>query len=156
MVFGDGVGYILKEDSLTGFRGCHDESALPFADGREHIDHAGGEVVGCRAAGEVEFLLGEKWSEVLERHAVAHIFRGASVHPDNIGEGEVFLTFAGRGDGAVDHISGLEAECLDLCGCHRDVVGGGEIVEVARAEESVAVLLYLKHAGSFQEAVEVE
>ena len=46
MVFRDCVGNIFKQDCLTGFRGCHDKSALTFADRREHVDDACRDVAG--------------------------------------------------------------------------------------------------------------
>ena len=131
MVLGDGVGHIFEKQCLTCFRGSHDEAALTFADGSEHVYDAGGHVAAVTAC-DVELLVGEQRGEVLEGHAVADEVERTAVDAQHIGEDEIFVVLARGTHGGFHYVAGLEAELLDLCLRHVYVVGAGHVVEVAR------------------------
>ena len=65
------VGNILEQYSLTCLGRSHDESTLPLANGRKHVDDASRDV-GASVVNEVELLVGEQWHQMLERNAVAN------------------------------------------------------------------------------------
>ena len=113
MVGSDGVGYFFQQDGLTGLGLCHDQAALTFADGGEHIHDSGGDgaaFVSC----DLELLVGEQRGEVVEGDAVTHFFRAASVDEVSLDEGEILLAGLRRTDDALDGVTGLQSHQLDL------------------------------------------
>ena len=154
VILGYGVGDILEQEGLAGLGRSDDEAALALADGREHVDHAGAEGAAA-SGGEVEFLVGEEGSEVLEGHAVADILEGTAVDALYAAEGEVLLSFAGRADCGFDDVAGAQAVALDLGHGNVDVVRAGQVVEVGGAEESVAFGHDFQYTGCLEEAFEV-
>ena len=92
---------------------------------------------------------------MLEGHAVAHKFGRAAVDALHLAQREVFLAFLGRAYGALHYIAGLETVVLDLRLRHIDVVGRGQVVVVARAQEAIAVGHDLEQAAALEYVVEV-
>ena len=153
MVGGDGVGDVLHQDGFTRLGLCHDEGALSFADGSKEVYHAGRERVAVIASAKRELLIGEERGKVLERNAVAHESRVASVDFGDLHQGEIFFAFLGRADYAVYYVTRLQAEELDLRLGHIDVVRRREVVVIGGAEEAVAVLHDFQHTGAAQDVV---
>ena len=113
MVGGNGIGNFLQKDRLTGFGLCYNQAALPLADGGEYVHYAGGQG-GCPIARDVELLVGEKRSQMVEGDAVAHSVRRLAVDFLHFNQGEIFFSFFRRAHGAHHRIAGLQAEKLDL------------------------------------------
>ena len=104
VVFSYGVGDIFQKNCLTGLRGGHDQSALSFAYGGEHVNDAG-RYVGGAAGGEVEFFVGEEGSQMLERHSVTDKFGRTAVDAVYAGQHVMFFVFARRTDGSFHNIA---------------------------------------------------
>ncbi len=67
VVGGDAVGDVLQHHGLAGLGRRDDESALAFADGRNHVDDARGEILSAAVAlFQDQGFLGEQGGEVLE------------------------------------------------------------------------------------------
>ncbi len=154
VILGNSIGDIFEQQCLTGLRRCHDKAALAFAYRCEHIDYAGRHCART-TRGKVEFLVGEKGSKMLESNTVADKFEAAAIDTQYVGEGEVFLAFAGSTDSSLYHIALAQAEGLDLGHGHVYIVGRGKIVEVGRAQESKPFGNYFENACSLEYAVEV-
>lgn len=92
---------------------------------------------------------------MLESNTVADKFEAAAIDTQYVGEGEVFLAFAGSTDSSLYHIALAQAEGLDLGHGHVYIVGRGKIVEVGRAQESKPFGNYFENACSLEYAVEV-
>ncbi len=144
VVLRDRVGDLLQQDRLARLRLRHDEPALPLPDGAEEVHDPRRVLVGVGF--EVQRLLGEERREVVEVHALDDGVGLAVVDGVDADEGEEALPLFRRADLAVDGVAFLEAEPLDLRGRDVDVVGGGEVVELGRAEEAVAVGQDFEHA----------
>ena len=154
VILRNGVCDVFEKEGLTCFRGSYDEPALAFSYGREHIYHPCRQCAGT-AACEVEFLVGEEGSEVLECHAVADKFQRAAVHAAYAGERIVFVVFARGTDICFHNVAGAQPERFNLLVGDIYIVGRGQIVEVGRAEESVSFRNDFKYAGGFKNAVEI-
>ena len=75
------------------------------------------------AAHQVEFLIREEGHQMLKGHTVAHISGSAAIDEANLAQREVFLTFHGRANGSLDHVTGLETVSLDLGLLNIDIIG---------------------------------
>ena len=73
--------------------------------------------------GEVEFLVGEKWSEKFESDTVAYLRRETSVDALDRSEGEESFAFAWWAHKSFYHVSCLETVVFDLLKCHHHIVG---------------------------------
>ena len=107
MVIGNSVGKLLQEHGLTGFRRSYDQTALAFADRREHIHQTHRDGI-FRVAGQCELFIREKRGQVIEGDSVADFFRRTSVDSDYLAHREVFFTFTRGTYRAFYRISGLE------------------------------------------------
>ena len=155
MIGSNGVGNIFHQNGLTCLGLCHDECTLAFADGREEVYYACGEVGGGWVATKVIFLFGEEWGEMLERYPVAYFSRLAPINLVDAGEREIFLSIVGRTNVAFHHIAGFQSILLDLNGRHIHVVGRGEVVVVAGTKETISVGHDFEHAVAHNEVVEI-
>ena len=144
VVLGDRVGDLLEEDGLARLRLRHDEPALPLPDRAEEVHDPRRVLVGRGFEGER--LLGEERREVVEVDTVGDGVGLAVVDGVDADEREEALAFLRRADLAVHGVTLLQAEPLDLRGRDVDVVGGGEVVELGRAEETVPVRQDFEHA----------
>ena len=138
MVVGDGVDERLHEHRLTRLGLCDDQTALPFSDRREEIDHAVRKAV-VPLARQAELLARKERCHELELHAVADEFGIEAVDLGHLRQREIFLSLLGRADRTAHRIARFEAEELDLRRRHIDVVGRIEVIVVGRTEESVSV-----------------
>ena len=154
VILRDGIGYIFQQYGFTGFRGSHNQTALSFADGREHIDYTGRQVA-IFAAGQVEFLVGEERRQVVERNPVTHIFGGAAVDFLDLYQREIFFSLLGRTDRALDHVARLQTEEFDLRLRYIHVVGRREVVVVRRTQETIAVGHHLEYTYAGEDTVEI-
>ena len=123
MIGCDGVGNVFHQDGFTRLGLCHDEGALTFADGREQVDDACGEIGGAAVATECEFFFGEEWGEVLKGHAIAHFGGVAAIDFVDAGEWKIFFAFVGWAHVAFDDIARFQTVFLDDVGGDVDIVG---------------------------------
>ena len=119
----DGVGNVFHQDGLTRLGLCHDEGTLTFSDGREQVDDACREIGGAAVATEREFLFGEEWGEVFERHAIAHFSRVAAIDFVDAGKWKIFLALVRWTHMAFNDIARLQPMFLNDVGCDINIVG---------------------------------
>ncbi len=154
VIFGDSVGNILKKNSLAGLGRRHDQTTLPLADRREHVDYAGREI-GRRAACQIELFVGEKGCQVLERHTVADKVERTAVDSLNRRKREILFTLAWGTHYSLYDIPCLEAVLLDLLLSQINVVGRRHIIEISRAQEPEALVVDLEHSGCLDKILEI-
>ena len=130
MIGGYGIGNIFQQNGLTGLWRSHNQGALPFAYGGEHIHNAGGNI-SHRARRDVEFLLREEGSEMLKGNPVAHCYGVLAVYAQYFAQREVFLSVAGRIHRTFHHIAGLQGILLYEVLSHIDVIGTCQIIVIA-------------------------
>ena len=106
-----------------------------------------------RVAGELELLVGEERRHGLEGDAVTYAVGGEAVDLKELDHREELVALARRAHGAADGVAALEAVVADLLRRDVDVVGRGEVVEVRRAKETVAVGHHLEDALGLYDAL---
>ena len=147
MVGRDRRGDVLQQHRLAGLRRRHDQAALAFADRRDQIDDAGGQILGAAVAAlELEALGREQRRQILEQDLVRGVLRRVEIDLADLEQREVALAVLRRPDQARDGVAGAQIEAADLAGRDIDVVGAGQIRTVGRTQEAEAVLQNLEHA----------
>ena len=114
MVCCNGVGNVLHQDCLTGLWLCDNECTLTFADRREYVYDACAQVCCSLIAAEIELLVREERSEVLECNAVAHIHRLSAIYKVDACKREILLAVVRRAYMTFNDITGLESVALYL------------------------------------------
>ena len=94
MVVRDRLGDRLQHHGLAGERRGDDKSALAFADRRDQIDDAGGQVLVI--VFELDALFGIERRQVVEQDLVARLFGVLVVDRFDLEQREVSLAFFGR------------------------------------------------------------
>ena len=145
VVFGDGVRHLLHQDRLARAGRGHDQPALAEADGREDVYDARRKL--ARHGLEYYAAVGEQRREVFEMHHARRLGRRLAVDLVHVAEGEEAVAVAGVAHGAFHDVAGAQAVAADLLLRHEDVFGTGDEVRLGRAQEAVAVLHRLQHAG---------
>lgn len=92
---------------------------------------------------------------MFEGYAVAYKFECAAVDADNVGKGEIFLTFARCADCGLYDVALTQSISLDLGHGDIYIVGRRKIIEIGAAEEPKTFRNYLKYACGFEDAVEI-
>jgi len=107
VVAGNCLGNVLHHQGLTGFGRCHDQAALAFADGRNQIDDARGQIFGGTVTGfQAQTLIGEQGGEVFKQDFVLGAFGLVKVDLVDLEEGEVALAFLRGSDLARNGVAG--------------------------------------------------
>ncbi len=135
-----------SEHGLADLRLRDDEAALALADGREEVEDAPGDL--RRRRFEAQPLGREVGRQVLERRPLLHLLGRLPGDGADVGEGEEALVLARRAHVGLDGVAEAEGVGLDLLGGDEDVVGRGQVVVLGAAEEAVAGLADLEHAGA--------
>src|SRR5208337_4683717 len=151
MVVRDRLGDRLQHHGLAGERRRDDKSALAFADRRDQIDDAGGQILVI--VFELDALLGIERGEVVEQDLVARLFRVLVVDRFNLEQREVALAFFWRANQAGNHVAGAQIELANLARRNINVVGAGQVVVVRSAQEAEAVGQNFQHALAEDRAV---
>ncbi|OIQ78846.1 hypothetical protein GALL_394490 [mine drainage metagenome] len=147
MVGRDGVGDVLHHHCLAGLGAGHQQAALAFADGGDHVDDAAGDVfLAANVALELQRLIRVQRGEVFEQDLVLGAFRGFAVDRVDLDQGEVAFAVLGRSDFTVDGVAGVQVEAADLRRRDVNVVRSCQIGAVRRAQESEAVLQHFQGA----------
>ncbi len=129
---------------------------MSFTDRRKQLDDAVAEIAPRGAGEHVEFFGGEQRRQVVERYAVADVFRVHAVDFADFQQGKILFAFFGGSDGAVHGIAGAQAEQVDLGGRHVNIVGAGHVVVIGRAQESITVGHHFEGAFAVDDAVEFD
>ncbi len=146
VVAGDGLGDALQEHGFTGFRRCHDQAALAFADRRYQVDHPGGDVLGGAVADLHDHPLGgEQRGQVLEQDFGFGVFRPVGIDLADLEHGEVAFAILGGPDLAGDGVAGTQVEATYLAGRHVNVIRAGQVRAFRGAQEAEAVLQNFQH-----------
>ena len=124
MIERNGVGHLLQQHRLTGLGLRYNQSALTLADRRKQVDNAATERVVMPRA-QLEFRVREEWSQMLESHAVANLFRQATVDLLYAAHREIAVSVLGRENRAFHGVAGLQPVLFDLLRRHVDVVWRG-------------------------------
>lgn len=136
MIGRDAVGDVLQHHGLAGLGRRNDEAALALADGRDHVDDAGGQVFGAAVAlFETQGFLGEQGCEVFEQDLVVGGLRPLEIDLIDFQQREVALAFLGGTDPAGDGVAGPQIEPADLARRDIDVVGARQIRAVPGSEK---------------------
>ena len=140
MIGRDRMRDVLQQHGLAGARRRDDQRALAFADRRDDVDDAGGEVLlGRILVLHAQPLVGIERRQVVEIDLVARLLRVFEIDRVDLEQREVALAFFRRADMAFDGVAGAQAEAADLRGRDVDVVRARQIVRFRRAQEAEAV-----------------
>ena len=138
---------MLQHHGLAGFRRGHQQAALAFADRRDDVDDAAGDVfLGADVALQRHLLRREQRRQVFEQDLVLGIFRRLAVDLVHLDQGNVTFAFLGGADLALDRIAGMQVEAANLARADVNVVRPGEVRGVRRAQEAEAVRQYFQRA----------
>jgi len=140
----DRFGDRLEHHGFAGERRRDDKSALAFADRRDQIDDAGGQIFVI--VFELDALLGIERGQVVEQDFVARLFGVLVVDRFNLEQREVALALLRRPNQTRYGIAGTQIELSNLAGRDVDVVGTGQIVVIGRAQKAVTIRQDLQHA----------
>ena len=141
------VRELLHHHRLAGLGLRDKQRALAFADRRDQIDDARGDVLfALDVAFELELLLREQRRQVLEHDLVLAFLGQQAVDPVDLDQREVALTVLGHAHFAFDHVAGVQVEAPDLAGRKVDVVGRRHVAGFDRSQEAKAVWQHLEHA----------
>jgi len=147
MVVHDRLRDVLQHHRLAGLRLRDDESALAFADRRDQIEDAPGDVFGRSVAAlEMKGLAREQRRQVFEQDLVLRHLRRFAVDVIDLEQRKVALAFFRRADAAGDVVAGTQIETTDLRGRHVDIVRAGEVRLVRTAQEAEAILQDFQNA----------
>ena len=147
VIVGDRVGDVLEQHGLAGARRRHDQRALAFADRRDDVDDAGGEILlGRILEFHLQPLVGIERRQIVEVDLVAGFLRVLEVERIDLEQGEVAFAFFGAADMAVDGVAGAQPEAADLRGRDVNIVGPRQIVRLWRAQEAKTVRQNFDHA----------
>ena len=147
MIGGDRMRDVLHQHGFAGLGRRHDQTALPFADRRDHVDDAGGVVFfGLGIALEHHRLIGMQGRQILEQDLVLARLGRLAIDLVDLDQSEVALAVFGRAHLAFDRVAGVQVEASDLRGRDIDVVGAREIGGFGRAQEAEAVWQHFETA----------
>ena len=147
MIVGNGIGNRLQQHRLAGFGLGYDQTALPFADRREQVDHPTGDIV-VPVARQIEFLGREQRSHKLELHTVAHLLRTESVDAVDLDQRKIFLALFRGTDRPLNRIAHFQTEQFDLRRRDINVVRRVQVIIVGRTQKAIAVGHDFEHALS--------
>ena len=138
---------VLQHHRLAGFRRGNEQSALTFADGRDDVDDAAGDIfLGLDVAFQDQRLVGKKRREIFEKDLALRVFGGFPVDLVDLDEGEVTLAVLGCPDLAFDGVAGVKVEAADLRWRNVDVVGPRQVAGVGRAEKPESIGQHLERS----------
>src|SRR3984893_5626785 len=144
MIHGDGIGDGLQHHGLAGARRGDDQSALPFADRAEQIQHATGQVV--LGGFHLEAALRIEGREVIEENFIARDFGVLEINGLHLDQCEVAFAVLGWTDLPGNGVSGAQVEFPDLRGRDVDVIRSGKVVVLRRAEKAEAIRKAFQYA----------
>ena len=128
---------LCKQHRFTGARRSDDQAALAFADGREQIHDAAGEII--LGGFELEPLVRIKRREIVEENLVAGFLRRLEVDGVDFDQREIALAFLRRPDLAGDGVAGAQIETANLRGRDVNVIGTWQIVVFGCAQKAEAI-----------------
>ena len=112
--------------------------ALPFADRRDQVDDAAGDLAGIVVELEPELRVGKERREVFEADAAARLLGRHAVDEVDTDERRILLAARGRTNGTLHVVAFAQSEATNLRSRHVRVVAAGEVA--ARAQEAVALV----------------
>src|SRR5690606_35298066 len=117
-----------------------------FADRRNHVDDARGQILGAAVALlELQTLPREERGQVLEQNLALRVLGRVVIDLPDLQQREVALAVLRRTNQPRDRITGPQVETPDLARRNVDIVGTREVGAVCRAQEAEAVLQDLEH-----------
>ncbi len=151
MIRADGIRDVLQHHRLAGARRRDDQSALPFADRAQQVQHAPGEIF-FRGL-HLQTARGIERRQVVEEDFVARDFGILEVDGFDFDEREVALAVLRRTHLPGDGVARAQIELSNLRRRDVDVVRARQIVVLRRAEESETVRQAFQHAFGEDESV---
>ncbi len=146
MVLLDAVRDVLKENRLAGPRRGHDQRALPLADRRHEIDHAGRAILDRRILDfHLEPLIGVERREVLEGDLVPRALGLLEIDLRHRGQREIAFGIVGLAHLTLDRIAGAQRILPDHVGRDIDIVRAGQVIGLDGPQETEPVLQHLEH-----------
>jgi len=119
---------MLEHHRLTGFRRRNQQAALAFADGRNQVDQAAGNVFLCLdVAFQVQTLGREQRGQVLEQDLVLGLLGRTAIDLVYLHQRKIALTFFGRADLAFDGIASVQIETSNLRRANVNVIRACQI-----------------------------
>ncbi len=92
---------------------------------------------------------------MLESHTVAHELEATAVDTLHPCQREIFLPFTRRAHRCLYNVALAQTEALYLRLGHIHIVGAGKVVEIGRAQESIAFGHDFEHTGNLEDIIEV-
>jgi len=136
----DGVGDVLHHHGLTALGRSHDQGALAFADGRNDVDDAAGDVFFTfDFALKLHLFAREQRGQVFKHDLVLVVLRQVVVDLVELGQCKVALAVFGDAHFAFNHVAGVQVEAAHLAGADVDVVCRGGVAGVGATQEAKAV-----------------
>ena len=138
---------VLQDHGFTGFRRCHQQAALAFADRGDQVDDAAGDVfLAIHFTFQAQRLVRVQRRQVFKQDAVFRHLRRFAVDLVDFDQCEIaFAIFRGPYL-ALDRIAGVQIEAADLRRGDVNVVGGRHVAGVRRAQEAEAVRQHFQGA----------
>ena len=149
VVGGDGLADALEHRGLAGLGGTHDQATLALADGSHEVDGTTGD--GVLPVLHDQALVGVDGREVAEARTVAHLLEGTAVDRVDAMQRRILVARARRRERADDLVAHAQAILANELLVHEGVALARHVV--ARAQEAVALVLDLEHAGDGTEAL---
>jgi hypothetical protein len=138
---------LLHHHRLAGLGLGDEQRALAFADRRDQVDDAAGDVLfALDVAFELELFLREQRRQVLEHDLVLALLGRQAVDPVDLDEREVAFAVLRNPHLAFDGVAGVQVEAADLAWRQVDVVGRSHVARIGGPQEAEAVGQHLEHA----------
>ena len=140
MVGGDGMGDRLHHHRLAALGRGHQQAALTFSDGRDHVDDAPGDVLlALHVSLKTNGLVWEEGREVFKKNLVLGGLWRLAVDLIDLHQCEVALAVFGGANLALHRVAGVEVEAANLGRGQVDVVGACQVRRLGRPKEAKAV-----------------
>ena len=148
VVGADGVGDGLHHHRFAALGRSHDEGALAFADGGDHVDDAARDVFLALevVALQPHQLLRKERREVLEHDLVLVLLGRQAIDLVELGQREIAFAVFWDAHLAFDHVARVQVEAAHLAGADVDVVRAGGVAGVGAAQKAEAVGQDFQHA----------
>ena len=119
---------MLHHHGFTAFGLRHNQSALAFANGRNDVDDATGDVfsnffIAFDIALQAHLLFGEQRRQVFKHHFVLVLIGTTAVDFVQLVQSKVTLAVFGGAYFAFNHVTGVQVKTAHLAGADVDVVG---------------------------------
>ena len=140
VIGGNRVGDVLHHHGLTALRRRNHQSTLAFADGRDDVDDAAGDVfLTLGVLFELHVLAWKQGGQVFKHDLVFVVLRQVVVDFVELGKRKVALAVFGDANFAFDHVTRMQVEAAHLAWADVDIVGAGGVAGVWATQEAKTV-----------------